>query len=366
MPRMSDILANKGDGDTNDKTRADSKKKDKEKVTKNAPLNFPKVILDIDTKPHKEPESCSLISKRLISAVKKHGIDNQEKAREIYENAVETIENLLDKIRLKEDLGPYMDKIYALLDDVFNQLVLGDNILENIYGRKKDKYYLIYHIVNVTVLSTVVGLNMGFNKSRLSHLGLTAIFYDVGLDALKEITGQPRKLTEEEFNLVKTHIFGSLEIIEKIGTIDEVVKETIEMHHERVNGKGYPCGIKSDNINPYAKIIGLVDTYEAITNSRPYHEEMNAHKAMRFLIGSLKNYFDPEVMKTFINKMSVYPIGSIVRLDTQELARVISVQPGSPLRPVVIVIRDASGEPVKEGTMIDLSKQNFPSIQDSI
>jgi HD-GYP domain-containing protein (c-di-GMP phosphodiesterase class II) len=144
------------------------------------------------------------------------------------------------------------------------------------------------------------------------------------------------------------------------------VKEAVQMHHERVNGKGYPRGIQQDSINPYAKIIGLVDTYEAMTNGRPYVEGMNAHKAVKFILSSLKGDFDEEVMKVFIDKMSVYPIGSIVRLDTRELARVVSVQPGSPLRPVVMVIRDANGEPVKERTIIDLSKQEFPSIQDSL
>ena len=93
---------------------------------------------------------------------------------------------------------------------------------------------------------------------------------------------------------------------------------------------------------------------------------MSAHKAIRFLLANAKDYFDPDVLKVFINKMSVYPIGSIVRLDTQELARVISVEPGSPLRPVVMIIRDASDEPLKENIIIDLSSQDFPSIQDSV
>jgi HD-GYP domain-containing protein (c-di-GMP phosphodiesterase class II) len=147
---------------------------------------------------------------------------------------------------------------------------------------------------------------------------------------------------------------------------DNVVQEIIMMHHERADGYGYPRGIMSNEINIYAKIIGLVDTYESLTNKRPYRERMSAHKAVRFIIGSLKDYFDADVMKVFIDKMSVYPIGSIVRLDTQELARVISVQPGSPLRPVVMLIWDAFGGPAKERTIIDLSKQGFPFILESV
>ena len=333
---------------------------------KSRPLTFPKNILQLDFKKEKKPEDHALVSKKLISAVKQHGVDNQEKAQEIYEDAVEIINKLLLKIRTGEKLLEYMDQLHELLDNVFNQLVMGDNLLNNVYEEKKGEYYLPYHIVNVLILSSVLGLNMGFNKSRLSHVGLASIFYDLGIDSMRELTGQPRPLSREESDVVKTHVAKSLDIVNRVGIINEVVKETITMHHERVSGNGYARGISADDINPYAKILGLVDTYEAMTHSRPYREGLNSHKAVRSLIGPLKNDFDTNVMKVFINKMSVYPIGSIVRLDTGEMARVISVQPGSPLRPVVMIFRGANGESIKERTIIDLSRQDFPAIKDSV
>ncbi len=377
MPRMFDILRNKVPQDEAGQPKDDEGKKEavpeNTAPTDNAqqapaeqPLSFPKNIIAIDKKQTAKKEDCALLSKKLISAVRKYGVDNKDRTQEIYEDAVGIVNILLEKVRLKGDLLPYIDKIEVLLDDIFNQLVLGDSILDNIYVRERGEYYLPYHITNVMVLSSVIGLNMGFNKSRLNHLGLAAIFYDIGMDPLREIAGQPRQLTEEELVLIKTHISKSLKVVDRIPAINDLVKETIRMHHERFSGKGYPRGIKSENINPYAKIIGLADTYEALTNSRPYRQGMSAHKAIRFLLAGAKDYFDPDVLKVFINKMSVYPIGSIVRLDTQELAKVISVEPGSPLRPVVMIIRDASNEPPKENIIIDLSNQDFPSIQDSV
>ena len=370
MPRMFDILKGAGEGNDADDKKEKAPAKDSFNIQKekleSLPLNFPKKILKTASQEEKKPEDHSLVSEKLISAVKKHGVDSQEKAGEIYESAVETINALLIKIRIKEDLSAFTDRLYALLDDIFNQLVLGDSILENIYENNEGEYYLPFHIVNVLILSTVLGLNIGFNKSRLSHLGMASIFYDVGMDALREITNQPHKLTEEEFKLIKTHVSKKQEVIEKNEAINEVMEETIRMHHERENGSGYPRGMKSSKINPYAKILGLVDTYEALTHDRPHRKGMNTHKAVKLLITSLKNDFDSDVMKTFINKMSVYPIGSIVKLDTGEVARVVSVQPGSPLRPVVMVLRDAFGEAIKERIIIDLSKQDFPAITDSV
>ncbi len=363
MPRMFDILRGKEEG--GDPGKGDAIHKPDNAAPKTQPLSFPKEILKAPPPRQEDKEDQSLVSKKLIFAVKQHGVDNQERADEIYENAVADVKGLLAQITGGE--GPdqaRMEKLYELLDTVFNQLVMGDNILFNLCEKRKEEASLPYHIVNVLILSSVIGLNMGFNKSRLSHLGLASIFYDVGIDSFGELVKEPRLFTADERERVKGHIGKGLEIVRKIGSINDVVIETIRVHHERMSGNGYPAGLRGDDINPYAKILGLADTYEALTHTRPHRIGMNTHKAVRFLIGSMKSDFDSDVMKIFINKMSVYPIGSIVTLDTDEVARVISVQPCSPLRPVIMMLRDANGVNVKEKIVIDLSKQDFPAIKD--
>lgn len=358
MPRMFDVLKKERDKDGD---RPDRKKENK-------PLYFPKEII----KSHffiegKKAEDRSLLSsEKLISIMKRHGTDSQEKADEVYMNALEIINNILAKIRAKENLEPYIPKIYELLSTIFNQLVLGDSILNSVYEKKDEGYHLPSHIVNVLILSSALGLNMGFNKSRLNHIGLASVFYDVGLDMFRKIIELPRKLTITEYNLIKTHIDKSLDAVVKAGSISEVVKHTIRMHHEKVDGKGYPLGLKSDGINPYAKIIGLADTYEALTHDRPHREGINTHKAVKFLIGSLRDKFDTEVMKIFINKMSIYPIGSTVELNTGEIARVVNTQPGSPLRPIVMIIRNNYGEHIVERRIVDLAKETLIFIKKAL
>lgn len=360
MPRMFDILKNNGEGKP-EKKQKESLPKTKEE---SSILAFPRAIFEESAKQEREAKDYSLVSKKLISAVKTHGIDDQQRSSQTFGSALEAINILLKDINYRENPCLRLDKIYALLDDIFNQLVLGDSILENIYKKEAAEYWLPYHIAKVTVLSTVIGMNMGFNKSALSHLGMAAVFCDVGLDPLKEIAGQAKKLSEEEHNLIKTHISKSLEAVRQIAGVNELVKETIRMHHERANGKGYPHFMNSGDISLYAKILGLADTFAAITNDRPYRQGMSAHQAVKFIIGPLRDYFDPDLIKVFINKLSIYPIGSIVRLDTQESAKVIGVHAGSPLRPIVMLIQGVSGEPVKEKIIIDLSKQDTPSIQE--
>jgi len=312
-----------------------------------------------------QPDDYSLVSQKLIAAVRQHGVDNADSASKIYNDAVTTIKALLDKSKTTEDLSEFAPRINEALDNIFNQLLLGDNLLDNVYKAKQEDYYLPYHIVNVLILSFAIGLSMKFNKSRMDDLGKAVIFSDTGLDELRDIVTKPRKLTEEEKCWVEAHIAKSLKFAERVAPLDDTVKEAIQMHHERDNGKGYPRGLQKNAISPYAKIIGVVDTYEALTHKRNYIDEMGAHKAIKLLLGSLREYFDMDVMKAFINRMSVYPVGSLVLLNNKEIAKVVSVHPGSPLRPIVMITQDASGKPPKENTIIDLSVQDFPTIQDS-
>lgn len=308
------------------------------------------------------PESFSLVSRKLISAVKNCGVDNAEKSKEVYDAAVMVVNDLLKKVRAGEGISSSLDAIHSVSDDIFNQLLLGDSLLSNTCVMRNGEYYLPYHIVNSLVLSSAIGINMGFNKSRLSHLGLAAIFSDLELDSLREVIDQARRLTADEYRAISSHVQKALRLTEGLACVSDAVKESIEMHHERINGKGYPRGLAWEEINPYAKIIGLADTYEALVNHRPYRRAMNAHDAVKHILTSLKDYFDPDVLRVFLNKMSIYPIGSIVKLDTHELAKVIGVKPGSPLRPVVMVIQDPDGEPARERNIIDLSKENLPAI----
>lgn len=290
----------------------------------------------------------------------------QELADKIYTTAIETIETLLSKIRNNEDLNLHMKKIDTLLENICRHLYSGKTLLHTLYeDRQKDRYFLIYHIANLLIVCLFLGINMGLSKSKLKSLGLASIFCDVGMDGLKRISLLPRKVTKEEHNLIKTHINRSLKITEKIVSIntDLDIKQAIQFHHERADGSGYLRGIKSDTIKLFAKIIALADVYEAMTHDRPYREKFQPHETLRILIRALKDKFDCAVIKAFINNMSIYPIGSTVRLDTKEEAEVIDVQADSPLRPVVMVLKNALGQPIKEKIIIDLSKQNSPSIE---
>ncbi|GAG36725.1 unnamed protein product, partial [marine sediment metagenome] len=144
MPRMFDMLRPKDKGKNFKAKKAPEKIPPKEK-----PLVFPKEILRESAEERKgKQEDHFLTTKKLISIVRKHGVDNQDTAKEIYESSLVTIKELLRKVRHDEDLNAYTGSIYSMLDSIFNQLLLGDNLLKHLYDEEEQEYYLPHHIVN--------------------------------------------------------------------------------------------------------------------------------------------------------------------------------------------------------------------------
>lgn len=350
MPRLYDMLRD-GNPDDSNKGKAGGAKKHAE------------------GRPGEKPQSenHNLTSKKLLKAIKARGDDSSDSAAALYEKTITTISTLLEKISAKEDLNPFMGNVHDLLNDIFNQLILGDSILNMVYDKEDEsRYYLPYHIGNVLILSSFLGIKTGLNKSRMHELGLAAIFCDAGMHLVSDIVNKSGRLSEDELELVRQHVAHSLKIASQVDKMPDSVKEAIKSHHERVDGSGYPGRSKSQDIGDYAKIIGLVDTYEAMTHDRAYRAAEGAHKTIKMLASSLKGNFDLQTMRLLLNTMSIYPIGTIVELDTGDIARVISVKPGSPLKPVVMVIQDYYGNPPKEKTIIDLAAADSISIINSI
>jgi len=330
------------------------------------PVSFPKGILSSSENADKRPEEVISSHKNMLSEAKQYGLNDEKNAQAFYSDIVQTVETLLDKIRKKQDLNAYMPSLQCILDNLFNHLILGDTILNCLYKDLKNEYYLPSHIANMLVLSSFLGLKTGMNKSKLRDLGIAAIFCDVGFDALRDIVDSPSQLSDEEYKKVQAHVAASLEMLENVGTIKEQVIDAIAMHHERTDGSGYPNGLKGEEIVPFAKILGLVDTYAALTHKRPYREGKSAHETLKLLLASLKEGFDYSVMKLLVDKMSIFPIGTIVKLDSGETARVIGVKPGSPLRPVVKIVRDTDDQPLKNGQILDLSIATTVTINDFV
>lgn len=245
--------------------------------------------------------------------------------------------------------------IKKAINNITNDLINNTNIVVNLTDIRTADNYTFGHSVNVAVLSIMTGISIGLSRHNLQILGVGAILHDLGKVKIPPvILNKKGKLTPEEFEIVKKHPSFGLEIYEKQSNLHDLSGKVIYQHHERINGKGYPQGLLEDDIHHFAKITAVADVYDALVACRPYRNAFLPHQAIELLC-SKTNEFDVEVIRSFINHVAAYPVGTTVQLSSGEIGVVVHNTAGFPLRPRVRIFYNNS--PVSEPYEVDLREK---------
>lgn len=279
----------------------------------------------------------------------------QPPAKETYQELINLTKDIFAKAGKNEPIEG--NAILEKIDKLVNQMALASEELIALTTNSSEDNYLYAHSVNVCILSLAIGFGLGYNKSKLNELAFGAFLHDIGMVKIIDLVQQPRQLKKEEKDPIKQHPVYGVEILEKSSDLSKEIIYIIGQEHERLDGSGYPKGIDDDNINEYARIVGLVDTYEAITHPRPYKNKLMPYEAMKKIIDD-KSKFDPKFLKALIMQLGIYSLGSLVQLNTDEIAEVAKINRGLPLRPLVNVIYDPEGNKLERPKSIDLAKQS--------
>ena len=217
--------------------------------------------------------------------------------------------------------------------------------------------YTFAHSVNVCILSVIMGISKNYNECRLKELSLGALLHDIGKVLVPiEILNNPGRLTPEEFIVVQNHTDIGFEILRKQqDQIPLLACHVAYQHHEKIDGSGYPRRLKGEQIHEYARIVAIADVYDALTSDRPYRKGLLPHDAYEVMMASGDRHFESELLHDFFNKIAVYPLGSIVRLNTGGVGVVIDVLPGLSARPKIQLIMDHLGNYLQEIVVVDLT-----------
>lgn len=207
--------------------------------------------------------------------------------------------------------------------------------------------YLYSHSVNVAIYSCQLGIANGLPLKTIEEIGLGAILHDLGkLNISPDILNKPGKLTKEEYDHVKLHCEQGFDILRKIHEIPLTVSHCAFQHHEKVDGTGYPRGLKCNEIHKYAKILAVADVFDAITSHRVYRPAMLPHKGIELLYAGNGTHFDQKQVYLFKDSIAIYPQGITVKLNNGRTGIVSKYNFKAVGRPTVRIIKDEEDQKV--------------------
>jgi HD-GYP domain-containing protein (c-di-GMP phosphodiesterase class II) len=254
-----------------------------------------------------------------------------------------------------------LERPLAMID----QLIDEPSLIDEIYhltlecGNRSDMY--IASPVNSMIYSFKIGARMGYTPAMLTEISLAALHHDIGMYLIPEaITRKDGKLTDAEFSVIKKHTETGRDCFAGLGYPN--VGRAIYEHHERESGQGYPVGLKGEEICEYAKIIGICDSYEAMTHDRPHKKAAAQYLSVLQLAGSKDLLFAPHIVKIFLDEITLYPIGSYVRLNNKAIGVVVETNRSNPLKPTIRIVVDGHGNKVTEEKLINLAEHTILTI----
>lgn len=261
-----------------------------------------------------------------------------------YQEARQYADQILNDIRL----GRSVDAEGALhvVGELVASVVRNPDALTCFIQLRKKHEYTAQHSLRVCVLALIFGRHLGFGTERLNDLGIGALLHDVGKGKIPiEILDKPKTLDAREIEIMKTHVPLGVQILENTPGIPSAAVAVARGHHERYDGKGYVEGRRGDEIGLFGLIAGIVDCYDAITSERTYHAAIAPHAALKRLYEWRGNAFHPRLVEQFIQSLGIYPVGSVVKLNSGELGVVASLNRQRRLKPRVVLVRRPDNTP---------------------
>jgi HD-GYP domain-containing protein (c-di-GMP phosphodiesterase class II) len=248
--------------------------------------------------------------------------------------------------------------VKQVVDNLIDELLANSNILVNLTDIRTFDDYTFAHSVNVCILSIMTGITLSYDSLKLKELGTGALLHDIGKTKIdKAILNKPEELTKEEFNEIKRHTEYGFDILRKYADLSLLSSHVAYQHHERLNGEGYPRRLRAGEIHEFARIAAVADVYDALITDRVTRRGFTPGEALQMLQG-ISQYYDQDAVKSLANCIALYPVGTLVELNTREQGLVTATRKGATERPTVRVVYDWAGQEIKRPYDVDLYMQN--------
>lgn len=253
------------------------------------------------------------------------------------------------------------DGAQKLVEEISDSISRNPDALISLARLKTADDYTYMHSVAVCALMIALSKQLKLDEKLTRSAGIAGLLHDLGKALMPmDVLNKPGKLTDEEFAIIKTHPEEGHKLLLGSTGADEMALDVVLHHHEKTDGSGYPKRLKDSEISLYAKMGAVCDVYDAITSNRPYKAGWDPAESLRKMAEWAKGHFDPTVFQAFVKSLGIYPVGSLVKLNSGRLGIVVEQAEKSPLTPRIKVFFSTRSNARIKPEIVDLSRANCP------
>ena len=273
-------------------------------------------------------------------------------ARRVYTTAVQAAETLWDAAKAGEQPDPGAAR--KIIDGLARLVTQDRTSLMALTALKKYDNYTFTHMVNVSALAMAQARALNIEGPLLREFGFAALMHDIGkVNTPLEVLNKPGKLTNEEFDIMKMHVVDGAHILRRTPEMPALAPIVAFEHHLRQDLSGYPGNVGHRSLNLCTQIVSIADVYDALRSNRVYREGLPSDRIKSIMGKKDDPAFNQKLLRRFINLIGLFPIGTLVRLNTEEIGVVTHEHPSDPFRPQVKIVRDRDGGKLEDTMLVN-------------
>lgn len=285
---------------------------------------------------------------------------------ELKKDSVAYVETAIQK-RVRENNDEDLQKLIIMASDIINSVLTDSRVVNSLIDIRRKSEDIYSHMMNVSAMSTIIGIKMGMDETSLKDIALGALIHDIGLGSVSvpfydiEMDKMPAK---EKLNY-RMHVIEGYEYVQQLEWVSDTVKEIVLSHHERMDASGYPFHKAGERISEEVMIVAICDFFDEFANGIGY-KKRKTHEVVEFLRSSGSQLFNYSILKQVFASIAWFPTGTKVFTNERELGIVVKQNKALPDRPVLRILKDANGVPVEKEEIKDLTELLTVFIMDTI